>query len=339
MKKYIDAERLKTEIESIHLFPQRSADYNDGREDMKMMMLDIIDSLQQEPPHDTDALHTELVNLLKTYRIGEETARTMADRIADTYGAQRYMDGLCDGLNEEDTKQSEEENGKFVFPKFLYARTTNNKTIDVSYGPQSLDAVEYVRIDYLQQECIYGRTPKEREKYCKFCSAVCNARVEHEQSDPSNNLVDVDAVREDFITEVYRVLDADPTNDRANAIIDAFDSLPTVSQEHLDFPTTDEQIKEFLATHPKIKVPEKYKNPDWLFKKQEQSEVDLEKEIDFFLYGTYTPERFPNTMQVRDEHTGFRVNDWKFWVNKPEYKVKFARHFYELGRNARKEDL
>ena len=46
----------------------------------------------------------------------------------------------------------------------------------------------------------------------------------------SNNLVDTYAVREDFITEVYRVLDADPTNDRANAIIDAFDSLPTVSQ-------------------------------------------------------------------------------------------------------------
>lgn len=164
MKKYIDAERLRTEIESIHLFPQRSADYNDGREDMKMMMLDIIDSLQQE--------------------------------------------------------QSEEEKGKFVFPKFLYARTTNNKTIDISYGPQSLNAVEYVRIDTLQQECIYGRTPKEREKYCKFCSAVCNARVE-----------------------------------------------------------------------------------------QEQPEVDLEKEIDFFLYGTCTPERFPNTMQVRDEHTGLKVND------------------------------
>lgn len=46
----------------------------------------------------------------------------------------------------------------------------------------------------------------------------------------SSNLVDIDTVREDFIAEVYRVLDADSTNDRANAIIDAFDSLPTVSQ-------------------------------------------------------------------------------------------------------------
>ena len=39
-----------------------------------------------------------------------------------------------------------------MFPKFLYARTTNNKTIDVSYAPQSLDAVEYIRSDSLQQE-------------------------------------------------------------------------------------------------------------------------------------------------------------------------------------------
>lgn len=54
--------------------------------------------------------------------------------------------------------------------------------------------------------------------------------LQQKQQEPSNNLVDVDAVREDFIMQVYRVLDADPTNDRANAIIDAFDSLPTVSQ-------------------------------------------------------------------------------------------------------------
>lgn len=65
-----------------------------------------------------------------------------------------------------------------------------------------------------------------------------------EQPEYSSNLVDVDAVREDFMTEVYRVLDADPTNDRANTIIAAFDSLPTVSQEEqpevgkYDCPTT-----------------------------------------------------------------------------------------------------
>lgn len=45
---------------------------------------------------DTEVLMTKLINLLKSYRIGEETATTLANRIADTYGTQRYMDGLCD---------------------------------------------------------------------------------------------------------------------------------------------------------------------------------------------------------------------------------------------------
>lgn len=49
-KKYIDAEKLKAEIEGIRWFPQISSGYNDGREDMKIMVLDIIDSLLQEQP-------------------------------------------------------------------------------------------------------------------------------------------------------------------------------------------------------------------------------------------------------------------------------------------------
>ena len=56
---------------------------------------------------------------------------------------------LIDSLQQEQQKKKEV---KFVFPKFLYARTTNNKTIDISYAPQSLDAVEYIRSDFLQQE-------------------------------------------------------------------------------------------------------------------------------------------------------------------------------------------
>lgn len=144
--KYIDADILRGKIESIGLYAQKNADYNDGRNDMKMMVLDLIDSLQkeqqidkqivviseshgdaniewdcrsiddvkellaagaryiskeQEWQKDTEVLYTKLVNLLKTYRIGEETAIILADRIADTYGAQRYMDGLCDGVKQE----------------------------------------------------------------------------------------------------------------------------------------------------------------------------------------------------------------------------------------------
>jgi len=48
-------------------------------------------------------------------------------------------------------EQPESSNGKFVFPKFLYARTVDNKTIDVSYAPQSMDAVEYIKNDPTEQ--------------------------------------------------------------------------------------------------------------------------------------------------------------------------------------------
>lgn len=48
--KYIDTDKLSEKIESIGLYVQKSADYNDGRNNMKMMVLDITDSLQQEQP-------------------------------------------------------------------------------------------------------------------------------------------------------------------------------------------------------------------------------------------------------------------------------------------------
>lgn len=137
MSKYIDAERLKTFVQA-----RRDMHYNhyvktgvgciaEYKYDEDVELLDLIVSLQQEPTPDTDVLHTELVNLLKTYRIGEETARTMADRIADTYGAQKYMDGLCDGLDEEDTKQEQE---KFREKLIEWAKENMDSLGRLSYG-------------------------------------------------------------------------------------------------------------------------------------------------------------------------------------------------------------
>lgn len=40
-------------------------------------------------------------------------------------------------------------------------------------------------------------------------------------------------------------------------------------KEH--FPTTDEEMKTFLETHPMVEVPEKYKTPDWLFEQNERN--------------------------------------------------------------------
>ena len=67
--KYIDTEKLKAKIESISLIPQTSSDYNDGRDDMKMMILDIIDSLQQEQP-EVD-LEKEIQKEIETRWYGE----------------------------------------------------------------------------------------------------------------------------------------------------------------------------------------------------------------------------------------------------------------------------
>lgn len=94
------------------------------------------------------------------------------------------------------------------------------------------------------------------------------------------------------------------------------------SEEQPDFPTTDEQMKEFLATHPKIKVPEKYKNPDWLFKKQEQQEdldADIEMEWD----------SFNKHLAKYGEESEDVV--WLNWHNFNE----LAHHFYELGLKAK----
>ena len=49
-------------------------------------------------------------------------------------------------------EQSEPQNGKFVFPKYIYARTKDNKTMDVSYAPQDMSAIEYVRNDLAEPE-------------------------------------------------------------------------------------------------------------------------------------------------------------------------------------------
>ena len=64
---------------------------------------------------------------------------------------------------------------------------------------------------------------------------------------------------------------------------------------------------------------------------QEQPEVDLEKEIDHY-YGMYR--KGGKTYDIKD---GEECADWKEMGN-PYSEIAFARHFYELGRNARKEE-
>lgn len=154
MKRYIDADRLREKIiDRLDLFRELSSDtISPIRIDECKQIIDIIDSLQQEQPTNTGTLCSELSDFLIRNDIPKEKAQFIANRIADIYGSKRYIDGLCDGLDVNEQEQSESSKGNFVFPNFLYARTEDNKTIDVSYAPQSLDAVEYIRNDSLQQE-------------------------------------------------------------------------------------------------------------------------------------------------------------------------------------------
>lgn len=43
--------------------------------------------------------------------------------------------------------KANESKSKFVYPDKLYARTNDNITLDISYAPQTLEAVEYTRND------------------------------------------------------------------------------------------------------------------------------------------------------------------------------------------------
>ena len=47
-----------------------------------------------------------------------------------------------------------EAKSKFVYPDKLYARTNDNITLDISYAPQTLEAVEYTRTDaFIEKAC------------------------------------------------------------------------------------------------------------------------------------------------------------------------------------------
>ena len=51
-------------------------------------------------------------------------------------------------------KANEAPKSKFVYPDKLYARCKNNKTLDISYAPQDMEAVEYIRKDaFIEKAC------------------------------------------------------------------------------------------------------------------------------------------------------------------------------------------
>ena len=47
------------------------------------------------------------------------------------------------GIIKNKVMKANEAKSKFVYPDKLYARTNDNITLDISYAPQTLEAVEY----------------------------------------------------------------------------------------------------------------------------------------------------------------------------------------------------
>ncbi len=96
---------------------------------------------------DADKLKTELNKRIELLENGDAHSEVMK-RIEGIIKGYKAILTFIDSIQQE---QPESSNGKFVFPNFLYARTVDNKTIDVSYAPQSLDAVEYIKNDQTEQ--------------------------------------------------------------------------------------------------------------------------------------------------------------------------------------------
>ena len=92
----------------------------------------------------------------------------------DTYflGMAQGYDNSISIIESLQQEQPKVQNGKFVFPKYLYARTKDNKTIDMSYAPQDMTAVEYIRNDFVEQEQPEPPTCKSCDFYENDCPFI-----------------------------------------------------------------------------------------------------------------------------------------------------------------------
>lgn len=116
---------------------------------------------KQEVPTDTEVLTAKLVNLLKSYRIGEVTAANLANRIADTYGTQRYLDGLCDGKIK---LVSEKKTWEGVDVDKYLAEIRGENTELYQAASDLVDAVER----YMRQECLRSELAMKKETLKKL---------------------------------------------------------------------------------------------------------------------------------------------------------------------------
>ena len=146
MKKHIDAEKLIAEIEKLSAKAKNDKEKAFAKKDAAghlaaiektiayVKIKKLINSLQQEQPEFPTTDEEVETTLASTPKV----------ELPDKY---KTPDWLF-----KQQEQQESSKGKFVFPKYLYARTKDNKTIDISYAPQDMTAVEYVRINFVEHE-------------------------------------------------------------------------------------------------------------------------------------------------------------------------------------------
>lgn len=105
--KYIDVEKLVAKLkkmqftlnaayrkpQSFYIVRAISLEYDD--------IFSLLDSLQQEQPTNTGNLCSELTDFLVRNDVPEEKAKFLANRISDEYGSKKYLEGLCDGIKQE----------------------------------------------------------------------------------------------------------------------------------------------------------------------------------------------------------------------------------------------
>lgn len=102
--KYINAEKLKRFVESIGLTPQKSADYNDGRNVVKMMVLDFIDSLQQEQPIQVNTLTWKDINDLE--RIINNVHYEFRNGIGEKSFGEEVLERFREGRDEQEQQEN-----------------------------------------------------------------------------------------------------------------------------------------------------------------------------------------------------------------------------------------
>jgi len=142
---------------------------------------------------DTDKLIIEIekrVTDLDKYKDSFETAACYQQALV-------WVKDFISSLQQE---QPEVQNGKFVFPKYLYARTKDNKTIDMSYAPQDMTAVEYIRNDSIEQEQPEVDLEKDISNYLKthHLHIKDGGRVVFDNDDSPNFMCDIRDIARHF---------------------------------------------------------------------------------------------------------------------------------------------